>query len=183
MLMGLLGVAVALLMAAQDMAAPEQPPEEEDAAEAGPEAGEGAASADDGEPADEQVPLEVETVDIEEETLPSVEELSFPELSGDFDGDGAEDTAIARESGSGVQIALELSSTGDTFVESLGADSLRSVDWEVLDGEAFCAEQESCPAEGSNDAPRDAIIVTLDGNNTFVLRWDGEALETVFLDA
>ncbi|GGY36270.1 hypothetical protein [Parvularcula lutaonensis] len=176
MSLGLLGMAAALALAAQDTAAPEEPPEEEAAEEGGTPVG------NDGEEEPVgQVPMEVETVEVEEESLPTVEELAFPELSGDFDGDGSEDTATARESDAGVQIALELSSQKDTFVEALGADSLRSVEWDVLRAEELCEEAGDCP--DTEEAARDAIIVTLDGNDTFVLRWDGDALETVFLDA
>ena len=124
--------------------------------------------------------------EIEEETLPTVEDLAFPELEGDFDGDGAVDMARARESDMGVQIALELSTTGETYVEPLGADSLHSVDWRVVGPEellTICDNPIDCPTtDGIGDA-RDVIFVILDGRDQFILHWNGGALETYFVDS
>lgn len=122
---------------------------------------------------------------VEEETLPSVEELAFPTLTGDFDGDGSDDTATARQGDDGVRIALELSASGETFTESLGADTLRSVEWRVVGPEetqTLCSDPLECPS-GSNGDARDSILVILDGQDSFILRWDGGALETFFVDA
>ncbi|MEM1381052.1 MAG: hypothetical protein AAGH41_10555 [Pseudomonadota bacterium] len=123
--------------------------------------------------------------EIEATDLPSVEDLAFPELSGDFDGDGEEDTAIARTGDEGVEIALELSSTGETYVEALGADSLSQVEWEVSGPEQtalVCNDPITCAPSSGAQAGRDAILVTIDGSDSFLLRWDDNALETIFLD-
>ncbi|NNU15550.1 hypothetical protein HK107_04360 [Parvularcula sp. ZS-1/3] len=122
---------------------------------------------------------------IVEETLPTVDEVAFPELVGDFDGDGAPDEARARESDTGVQIALELSSTGEVFVEHLGADALAQVEWEVIPADAIgevCVDPIACPITEEGEAERDVILVTIDGSDRFILRWDGGALETFFVD-
>lgn len=123
---------------------------------------------------------------IVEETLPTIQELAFPELTGDFDGDEIDDRAVARESAGGVQIALELSSTGATFVEALGADSLRQVEWQVIPAESLgevCTDPVLCVSGAAGMTQRDVILVTLDDMDSFILRWDGDALETIFLDA
>lgn len=125
---------------------------------------------------------------VEEAPLPSVEEMAFPVLQGDFDGDGRGDEARARQGSSGVEISLELSSTGDVYVEALGAASLRQVEWEVVPpdaGAGACIDIVDCPASADplGDGPRDAILVTLDGVDQFILRWDDGALETIFVDA
>lgn len=121
--------------------------------------------------------------EIEKSDLPSIADLNFPELTGDFDGDGADDRARARQGDQGVEIALELSSRDDAVIETLGAATLGSVDWRVVgEGEAqvMCGAVAGCGGDGG---AADAILVTLDGSDSFILRWDGDALETVFVDA
>ncbi|MEM1409900.1 MAG: hypothetical protein AAGG79_04040 [Pseudomonadota bacterium] len=118
--------------------------------------------------------------EIEPVTLPTVEELAFPELSGDFDGDGAADRATARQSERGIEISIELSASGKVLTESLGAGRLTSVDWEVLEPDPaamVCEDGPDCQLSA-----RDAILITVN-DETFILRWDGDAIETLFLDA
>ena len=119
--------------------------------------------------------------------LPPARDRNFPVLRADFDGDGVPDRAVAVEDPSGVQISVELSSLGETYSDALGAATLRQVEWRAISSrETFdlCVDPLDCPVDivdGSNDA-RSAILVTLDETDSFILRWDGEALETYFVD-
>ena len=168
---------------------PELPPvEDEDGAE-DPEPG---ADDDDGTAPDDEDDEVVDGDDadfssdlIEEESLPTVEDLAFPRLEGDFDGDDLLDTAEARESDMGVQIALELSTTGETYVEPLGTGSLRSVEWRVVGPEellTICDNPIDCPTTDGIGEIRDVIFVTINRRDSFILHWNGDALETYFVD-
>lgn len=160
-------------------------PESTDPDQEEPEDTDGEETSEPDEELDDAEVLAAADMQIIEETLPTVDEVAFPELVGDFDGDGAPDEARARESETGVQIALELSSTGETFVEHLGADVLAQVEWEVIPADALgevCVDPIACPMTQEGEAERDVILVTIDGSDRFILRWDGGALETFFVD-
>jgi hypothetical protein len=117
---------------------------------------------------------------IETAPLPSVEEVQFETLIGDFDGDGIEDLAAAHQTESGVQMTLHLSSRGEPLVHDLGEASLEGLSWSVVEeAEPLCAEADPalCPAK------IDMIEVVPPGGEPFLLAWDGDALETLFPDA
>ncbi|MCQ8184042.1 hypothetical protein [Parvularcula maris] len=121
-----------------------------------------------------------EAPEIVSEALPSVEELGFEKLTGDFDGDGEEDEAAAHQTGSGVQMTLRLSSLEEPLVHDLGVDTLEGLSWAVVEVEApFCAEEDPslCPPKV------DMIEITPRDGEPFLLAWDGEALETLFPDS
>jgi hypothetical protein len=119
---------------------------------------------------------------IVEETLPSIEDLSFPKLTGDFDGDGETDQAAARQGNRGVEVALTLSGEDVLFTEALGAASLKEVSWQAVsfdDLGELCGAPVGC---GFPEPRRDAILVDLRDGDSFLLVWEEGALETVFLD-
>lgn len=198
--LSVLGLTAALvLLAAQEAVEPDEGAAPEPPVTEGEEPSDSSPDAPEDEPESEQPPEEDEDwedeglppleafdeADIEEETLPSVEDLAFPELEGDFDGDGEPDRARARESDTGVQIALDLSETGETYVEPLGTHSLSSVEWRVVGPEellTICDNPVDCPTTNGIEDVRDVIFVTLDESDSFILHWNGGALETYFVD-
>jgi hypothetical protein len=91
---------------------------------------------------------------IEAEPLPSIEEVQFDVLTGDFDGDGKEDTATAHQTGSGVQVSLELSSEEELIIQDLGFAGLEEFTWSVTEDDTDCeagAEEDAFSASAADE--------------------------------
>jgi hypothetical protein len=86
-----------------------------------------------------------------------------------------------------VQISLDLSCQSEPVVQDLGFAKLDEFSWVVL-GEDTACQVEQAPPDAPLDedsercpADRDLIEIETRGGDVFQLRWDGEALETLFL--